>query len=276
VSSTSTIAGLLLAIAASLAAAPVLAQREVFRCVDAAGKVTYQIQTCNEGRQDAVKLHVAPGQAAASGPAAPRKAYRPPAEAVLVFTYDPREEPVGFSTERMEAAIRSAMGAWMAGCQVRLHYAGRAPAKLPGTAERVPIRWEPKYLGSNVAGTGGPAHGIALNVRFREEDMLHLLTHEMGHVLGLPHDHENPESIMSYLQHEKARRGGRVSEADFLACNQSMQARFGNEEREAAQAAEPPQSGPRMSDREAVQKMRERHRAANAPTDNSRWRPASP
>ncbi|TWO72247.1 DUF4124 domain-containing protein [Caenimonas sedimenti] len=275
-SSASTIAGLLLAMAASLAAGPALAQREVFRCVDAAGKVTYQIQVCGEGRQDAVKLHVTPGQAAPSGPTTPRKAYKAPTEAVLVFTYDPREEPVGFTTERMEAAIRSAMGAWMAGCQVRLTYAGRAPAKLPGTAERVPIRWEPKYLRSNVAGTGGLAHGIALNVWFREEDMLRVLTHEIGHVLGLPHNHDNPESIMSYLQHEKARQAGRVSEADFLACNQAMRARFGNEEPEAPQAAAPSQPGSRMSDREAVEKMRERYRAANAPADNSRWRPASP
>lgn len=237
---------------------------QVFRCADASGKVAYQAAPCaDEGRQTQLKIAAPPPLPSGSAPRASAwKGYKPPAEAVITFTYDPRDEPVGYSTERMEAAIRQAMAAWMARCQVRLTYAGRAPAQLPGTPSRVPIRWAAEYVRSNVAGTGGPAHGIALSPLFREENMARVMTHEMGHVLGLPHNHEDPASIMSYLQHGDARRRGQLSESDAVACNLSMQARFGVPY-QPPEGALPAESGPRMTDREALDRIRARQQQAD-------------
>lgn len=52
-----------------------------------------------------------------------------------MFFYDPRDEPVGFSTATMESFIRTAATAWAQGCKVRIAYGGQAPAACP-TASR--------------------------------------------------------------------------------------------------------------------------------------------
>ena len=102
--------------------------------------------------------------------------------------------------------------------------------------------------------TGGMSGGIALRPRFREEDMFSVVVHEMGHVLGLPHNHEDKNSIMSYLHDEKSRIAGQPDEADYVACNLSMKKMFGIDYK-PHEGAQLPASGPRMSDREAVERM---------------------
>ncbi len=244
---------------------PAGAQPTVYRCVDGTGKVAYQSTACGEsGRQTEVKLPAVPPPApAASGRKSQWQAYVPPGVAAITFYYDPAEEPVGFSTAQMESDIRTAIAAWGVGCQVRLAYGGRARAQFPGTPERVPIRWAPEYMRmahpadgrSGIAGTGSLTHGIALKPRFHESNMLPVLVHEMGHVLGLPHIHEDPHSIMSYLQDESRRRKAQPSEGDFLSCNLAMAKHFGTGFQPGAQADAAPPERPRMSDRDALEKI---------------------
>lgn len=239
------------------------AAQAVFRCVDAAGKVGYQSAPCSEGAQQSeVRLrHEAPDV-----PAEPRKSqwkgFTPPKVAALVFYYDPAEEPVGFSTAQMEADLRAALAAWASGCDVRLSYGGVRPSRMPGTPEHVPVRWAPEYMRmahpadarSGIAGTGSLATGIAIKPRFHEGHMLSLLIHEVGHVLGLPHSHEDAQSVMSYLRDEAARRNPRPSASDFHACNASMQRQFGIDYKPPADAPAA-RSGPRMTDREALERI---------------------
>ncbi|HVE53035.1 MAG TPA: DUF4124 domain-containing protein, partial [Ramlibacter sp.] len=226
---------LFLPLALAPACVPSAAQ-PVFRCVDAAGKVAFQAVACEEGAKETrVKLR----DDVPATPAQPRqsawKGYTPPKEAAMTFYYDPAEEPVGFSSAQMEGDIRAAIAAWGAGCSVRLSYGGRRPARMPGTPDHVPIRWAPEYMRlahpadgrSGIAGTGSLATGIALKPRFHEGHMLSVLIHEMGHVLGLPHKHEDPRSVMSYLRDEAARRQPSPSSGDFHDCNLSMQKMFG-------------------------------------------------
>lgn len=256
------VAPVLFALLLLAAGAPARAQT-VFRCVDGAGKVGYQSQPC---AQDAKQSEVRVRDPAPDAPAQPRqsvwKGYVPPRVAAITFYYDAAEEPVGFSSAQMEADIRAAAAAWASGCEVRLSYGGRRPARLPGTPEHVPIRWAPEYMRmahpadgrSGIAGTGSLAGGIALKPRFHEGHMLSVLIHEMGHVLGLPHKHEDPQSVMSYLRDEAARRHPRPSAADFRDCNASMKQQFGIEVPPAAETPPPP-TGRRMSDAEALEQI---------------------
>lgn len=233
----------------------------VFRCVDAAGKTSYQSEACSDGgRQTEVKLQAAPPP-----PVAPResmwKGYTPPKHAAITFYYDAREEPVGFSTAQMESMIRSAAAAWAAGCQVELRYGGKAPRRA-GSPEHVSVYWEPEFMHkrhpgdgrSVIAGVGSLSNGIGLRPRFTESNMLSVLVHEMGHVLGLPHNHEDTQSIMSYLRDEATRSKAQPNANDFLACNLSMKKQFGIDFQPAADAQPPAPGTRRMSDREALEK----------------------
>jgi hypothetical protein len=250
----------------SLAAAAPAGAQTVFRCVDGAGKVAFQGQPCGEGaKQSEVRVREAAPAASASKRESMWKGYTPPKVAAVTFYYDPTEEPVGFSSAQMEADVRAAIAAWSAGCNVRLSYGGRRPARRPGTPEHVSIRWAPEYLRmahpadarSGIAGTGSLEDGIALKPRFQEAHMLSVLIHEMGHVLGLPHNHDDPGSVMSYLRDEGARRNPSPSAADFRDCNQSMQKMFGVDYQPSRDMPVPPaaRSGARMSDREALEKI---------------------
>jgi len=233
----------------------------VYRCVDAAGRTSYQSEACaGGGRQSEVKIDVAP-----PAPVAPAKSmwtgYTPPKHAAITFYYDPKEEPVGFSSAQMESIIRTAAARWAAGCHVELRYGGKAPRR-PGSPEHVSIYWEPEFMykahpsdpRAFMAGVGSMSNGIGLRPRFRETNMLSVMVHEMGHVLGLPHNHEDTQSVMSYLRDEATRSRAEPNANDLLACNLSMKKLFGIDFQPPPDA-QPPEPGRKpMTDKEALER----------------------
>ena len=249
--------------AAMAACAASHAQPSVYRCTDAAGKTSYKDAPCNaEGGNDAqqlLKLPVNPPVPVATKTAGPKSVYKAPVRASITLFYDPADEPMEHPTAAVEGVIRFAMQAWMAGCGVDLQYGGRAPYRADGTIERVSIRWRQDYMRmrhpsdprAGVAGTGSMRTGIELTTRLT--DLKSTFVHELGHVLGLGHNHEDTSSVMSYLRGEAVRGRSQPSAADYLACNFSMKEMFGTDYTPEA-GAEPAPTGRRMSDREALEK----------------------
>ena len=179
----------------------------------------------------------------------------------MILYYDPTDEPMEHPTAAVEGVIRFAMQAWMSGCQVDLQYGGRAPYRTDGRIERVSIRWRQDYMRtshpsdpqSRMTGTGSLRTGIELTTRLT--DLKSLFVHELGHVLGLGHNHEDTSSVMSYLNNDVVRGRAQPSPSDYLACNLSMKRMFGTEFTPEAGASLHP-GGRRMTDREAVEKLR--------------------
>jgi hypothetical protein len=223
-----------------LASVPAIAG-EVYRC----GQSYSNDPTCAGGQ--ATRLHtpdaaaapvaVPPAAASARPAAAPLQpvfsaAVRPPAQfakaansPTIGVYYISINQPRDVSTAEMDSIISSAAAAWSSGCNVNVRYLGASSTPLPAG---VPIMWLPNFMktlthpadgATEICGTGGSR--IELNPK-RECASLRTITHELGHVLGIGHIHDDPNSVMSYLG-----RASRPNASDYASCNLAMKARYG-------------------------------------------------
>ena len=235
----------------------------VYRCRESGGKVTYLDAPCadvgNTGTESVLKLPYNPPAIASSAVKLAAKSNKAKVAEIRLF-YDPTNAPIEHPLAQMETLIRNATRAWSANCMVHLLYVGTAPAPAVGRVEKVGIRWaeqyihaqHPSYSGAGIAGTGSMPDGIRLSTRMTDDYLPRVLVHEIGHVLGLSHNHEDGRSVMSYLPSKDRPNNVQPSESDYQACNLSMKNHF-DIDVDVADAPKTP--GRKMSDRDALQRI---------------------
>jgi hypothetical protein len=250
--------------AALFASLPLPAQ-SLFRCTEADGKVTYSGKPCGEIGSKAVEQAIAVPLAPVRPPPRVSVAPKPAAKTSLVNTrrplirlfYDPANAPIEHSNAQMAGLIQRAAAAWSAGCALDLEYAGSAPYFAEGSPERVSIRWldslmtarHPAHDAVGIAGVGSMREGVSLRPRVADEHLPRIIRHEIGHVLGIGHLHDDKRSVMSYLPDGQWALSAQPSEADYLACNRAIHKRFGT-----SLVLPDEQPGRKMGDREAIER----------------------
>lgn len=172
----------------------------------------------------------------------------PQSPAVKVY-YDPDGQPRQFSTAEVESVIRGAATAWSKHCNVRLSYGGIA---AKGRRTQSVIRWagelaNVRHNGTRIAAMGSMSGDVKLNPAISSALLKRTITHEIGHVIGVGHIHEDPTAVMSYTADYKTRVTSVLSESDYLSCNEAIRIRFGIRYRKPADV-----KVATMSDGEAV------------------------
>jgi hypothetical protein len=192
----------------------------------------------------------------ASRPAAPRettkKSLTPfrkdPNSPLFKIQYNPANQPAHTSVSEMESLLASAARAWSSGCNVniRLAAAGETPDVLMEWDVAMAQYKHPADGVTDVCGLGGRG-GMRLNPGLKICVSLSTVTHEMGHILGIGHLHEDPNSVMSYNG-----RAATPNHNDFSNCNMAMKRRFGIEY-EMPEGAQPT----KITDAEALAKRKQ-------------------
>lgn len=217
-----------------------------YKCVDRAGKVSYQQEECARADKTDKTIHALSGPADAAPPSGFARAKvdanggtsfkKHPKSPTIAFYYRPTNEPVGVTTSQVETSIRRAAGLWGSQCNVNLEYVGvrRGEVSLrdENASQGYTIRWSPSLAkidnhGLGAAGAGGTRFGVEMNpdsVR-NSKALDRVITHEIGHVIGIGHLHDDPDAVMSY------RNMGRdkPNSSDYYSCNLAMRQRYGIE-----------------------------------------------
>lgn len=218
----------------------------IYKCVDKSGKVSYQQEECaradktdktidaQSGPADAVPPPgLAKGKTDADSGSAFKKSPKSP---TITFYYRPAFEPMGVTISQVEASIRRAASLWGSKCNVNLEYGGvrRGEVALQeqNAKQGYTIRWNGSLAkvsnnGLGAAGRGGANFGVEMNpdsVR-NGRGLDRVITHEIGHVIGIGHLHDDPNSIMSY----RNMSSDKPNASDYYSCNTAIQQRYGIE-----------------------------------------------
>lgn len=212
------------------------------KCTDKNGKIFYSDRDCASFRLEHQKTIAAapsvpssdiPQQAnkirermgAASAPFS--KHHNSP---TIRFWYDAAGQPRAFRTAEAEEMLRWAAAAWSSECNVNLEYAGEVD-KGRRSGDSV-VRWNtdlPRFgvgaTGSEVLGAAAMGGNAAISARVDDAATFRLVAiHEIGHILGIGHNPEDPASVM--YPYAGARRQSALSISDKISCNLAMRNRY--------------------------------------------------
>lgn len=221
---------------------------ETYVCVDAQGKKELRDVPCS-GRQkttsvipDTFSTQKPPAnvQGTEKKPANQIQASRfikDPKSPTIRFFYNPGLEPAGISINQMEQIIEQGLAAWAQECHVHLKYSGIMRKDAPAwqhAEEGYLIRWDGNLdkeynHGLGAAGVGGPSHGIVLNRNSVKgsDQARRVVVHEIGHVIGIGHIHDDPSSVMSYLSSRQIQYAAKPNASDYLNCNLLISKKYG-------------------------------------------------
>lgn len=134
----------------------------------------------------------------------------------IPFYYDHSNAPNGVSKEAALKMLASASDSWTKACGVVFEYKGDKLAdyvndKSTLRGEIGIIKWNTQMEGeaigeAHLGNSRGPASGFVLSMftdyfnANNNKDLVNTMTHEMGHVIGLPHS-ANKNSIMFPTEH---------------------------------------------------------------------------
>jgi hypothetical protein len=217
-----------------------------YKCVDSNGKVSYQGQPCPAAKEDRGTLSFRENRSAASdqpkaesqNSAVPEMPFKKsPKSPMITFYYNPMSEPTGVSTSQVEAVIREAASKWNKKCNVNLMYGGVRKGDAPSqgsVADGYVIRWDSRLQevsnnGLGAAGAASAQTGVELNPQDIHSplQLQRVITHELGHVIGIGHIHDDPGSVMSYLSDAKTQFSANPNLSDYTSCNQAIKQNYG-------------------------------------------------
>lgn len=220
---------------------------DTYVCADANGNKQYRDQPCGAQQttlrsvatyQPSIQPANVPVAGLSQGKAQPGDTVfkKSPNSPTIGFYYNPGMEPVGVSINQVEAIIQESFSAWNQKCNINLVYRGikrESPAKVQNAEDGYLVRWDNALQqvanhGLGAAGVAGSRLGILLNPSIKGADELRrVFVHEVGHVIGIGHLHDDPDSVMSYLSSRKVQFAAKPNASDYLNCNIAISQKYG-------------------------------------------------